>query len=189
MTKVRSSPFAAGATNTGFWGGTTIGRIGLSFLTPRLGHFRSVILYISVALMLQLIFWLVPSLIVSSLAVAFLGMTLGPVFTTAVVLIIKLLPKDLHVGAVGFATAFGGSGGALFSFIFGAIAQSKGVKSLQPVVLCLLAAIAALWLLLPRIGKKDGDESQDDREDKELTLGLPSWKELIKYGKQLSKIN
>jgi fucose permease len=159
MTKVRSSsPFAAGATTTGFWAGMTVGRIGLSFLTARLGEFRSVILYISAAIGLELLFWLVPSLVVSAISVAFLGMALGPLFATAIVLTVKLMPKDLHVGSVGFATAFGGSGGAVFPFIVGAIAQSKGVKSLQPVILGLLAAIAALWLLLPRMGKKDHGE-------------------------------
>ena len=69
------------------------------------------------------------------------------------------MPKHLHVGSIGFATAFGGSGGAIFPFIVGAIAQAKGVKSLQPVILVLLGAISALWLLLPRSGRKDHDES------------------------------
>lgn len=130
------------------------------------------ILYISIALVLEHLFWLIPSLIVSAIAVAFLGIALGTLFATAIVLTVKLMPKDLHVGCVGFATAFGGSGGAMFPFIVGAIAQSRGVKSLQPVILGLLAAIAALWLMLLRIGKKERD-ADDDREDKELALCIP----------------
>ena len=178
MTKVRySSPFAAGATSTGFWAGMTVGRVGLSFLTARLGEFRSVVLYISVALVLELLFWLVPSLVVSAIAVAFLGIALGPLFATAIVLTVKLLPKELHVSSVGFATAIGGSGGAVFPFIVGAIAQSRGVKSLQPVILCLLASIAALWLVLPRLRSKDR-EALDEREVKDLKLGLPTLKDL-----------
>src|SRR5713226_9684844 len=151
MTNVRgANSFASGATATGFWGGMTVGRLGLSFLTARLGEFRSVILYLGIAIVLELLFWLVPSLVFSAVAVAFLGMVLGPMFPTAIVLVTKLLPRSLHVGAIGFGTAFGGSGGAIFPFIVGAIAQAKGVKMLQPVILALLAAIVGLWFVLPR---------------------------------------
>lgn len=82
-------------------------------------------------------------------------MFLGPLFPTAIVLVTKLIPKELHVGSIGFATAFGGSGGAVFPFIVGALAQAKGVKALQPVVLALLVTISGLWMLVPRKGKRD----------------------------------
>jgi hypothetical protein len=85
----------------------------------------------------------------------------------AIVLITKLLPRSLHVGTIGFGTAFGGSGGAVFPFIVGAIAQKKGVKTLQPIILALLAAIAALWVCMPRGGVKD-HESGGESEGQEL---------------------
>jgi fucose permease len=78
MTSIRhATPFASGATATGFWGGMTVGRVGLSFLTARLGEFRSVLLYLGLTIGLELIFWLVPNLVVSAVAVAFLGMFMG----------------------------------------------------------------------------------------------------------------
>ena len=151
MTKIRSAnAFASSASATGFWGGMTVGRIGLSFLTSRLGEFRSVLLYLFLAVILELLFWLVPSLIASAVAVAMLGLVMGPMFPTAIVLVTKLLPRSLHVGTIGFGTAFGGSGGAIFPFIVGAIAQAKGVKTLQPVILALLVVVAGLWICLPR---------------------------------------
>ncbi len=159
MTKVRSAnAFASAATSTGFWGGMTVGRVGLSFLTARLGEFRSVLVYLGMAVVLELIFWLVPSLVASAVAVAFLGLVMGPMFPTAIVLVTKLLPKSLHVGTIGFGTAFGGSGGAIFPFMVGAIAQAKGVKTLQPIILALLAVIAGLWICLPRKVEKDHEE-------------------------------
>jgi fucose permease len=103
---------------------------------------------------LQLIFWLVPQYYVSTVAVALQGFFLGPLFPVVVVVCTKLLPKHLHVSAIGFAAAFGGSGGALFPYAVGAIAQAKGVQVLQPIVLSLLAAIFLLWLGLPRMNKK-----------------------------------
>lgn len=76
------------------------------------------------------------------------------------VLVTKMMPRHLHVGSVGFAAAFGGSGGAIFPFIVGAIAQARGVESLQPVVLAVLVVLAGLWVLLPTVGRKArGSES------------------------------
>lgn len=133
----------------------------MGFLTPRLGEFNAVVSYIAISVVLELIFWLVPNLIVSAVSVAFLGFFLGPLFPTAMVFVTKLMPKHLHVGSVGFAAAFGGSGGALFPFIVGALAQARGVKSLQPVILALLGLMAALWLMLRTAGRKRDDESRE----------------------------
>jgi fucose permease len=149
MIKVRNAPsFDSGITATGFWAGMTLGRLALPFLTVKLGEFYAVLIYLAISVGLELIFWLIPSFIVSALAVAFLGFFFSPLFPTAIIMVTKLLPKHLHVGTVGFGTAIGGSGGAIFPFAVGAIAQAKGVKALQPVILALLAAISASWLLL-----------------------------------------
>jgi fucose permease len=103
---------------------------------------------------LELIFWLVPQFYVSAVAVAFQGFFLGPLFPAAVVAATKLLPRHLHVSAIGFAAAFGGSGAAIFPFAVGAIAQAKGVQVLQPIILALLVVIMGLWLGLPRFRRK-----------------------------------
>ncbi|KAG9676635.1 hypothetical protein KCV03_g2246, partial [Aureobasidium melanogenum] len=75
-------------------------------------------------------------------------------FSAIVVAPTKFLPKHLHVTAVGFAAAFGGSGGAIFPFAIGALAQAKGVQVLQPIILALFAMQLVLCLCLPRIGRK-----------------------------------
>src|SRR3984885_1613815 len=98
---------------------------------------------------LELLFWLVPQFYVSAVAVAFQGFFLGPLFPAAIVVATKLLPRHLHVSAVGFAAAFGGGGAAVFPFVVGAIAQAKGVQVLQPIALALLAAITVIWFILP----------------------------------------
>jgi len=163
MTQVRSADsFSSSLTSTGFWAGMTVGRLGLSFLTAYLGEFTSVLLYLALSLALELIFWLVPSFYVSAVAVALLGVFLGPLFPTAIVLVTKLMPRELHVGSIGFATAFGGSGGAVFPFIVGALAQAKGVKTLQPVIVGILAALSGLWLLVPTKRKEEGAASGED---------------------------
>jgi fucose permease len=101
----------------------------------------------------ELIFWLVPQFYVSAVAIAIEGFFLGPLFPAAIVAATKLLPKHLHITSIGFAAALGGAGGAVFPFVVGAIAQSKGVQVLQPFVLALLIAVLGVWLLLPRMPK------------------------------------
>jgi fucose permease len=155
MLEVRhSSKFASGMSATGFWLGMTVGRVVLGFVTPRIGETLAIMIYIPITMALELIFWLVPQFYVSTVAVAFQGFFLGPLFPASVVAVSKLLPRHLHVSSIGFAAAFGGGGAAIFPFAVGAIAQAKGVKVLQPIVLAILSAIFILWCGLPRMGNK-----------------------------------
>ncbi|KAI9821909.1 MAG: hypothetical protein M1827_002491 [Pycnora praestabilis] len=147
----KANPFAAGMTSTGFWLGVTVGRIALGFVTGRIGEKLAIAIYLGFSMGLLLVFWLVPEFIVSAIAVGFLGFFLGPMFPAAVVAATTLLPKHLHVSAIGFAAAFGGGGAAIFPFAVGAIAQARGVQVLQPIILALLAVILGLWLMLPRM--------------------------------------
>ncbi|KAF4307248.1 hypothetical protein GTA08_BOTSDO05339 [Botryosphaeria dothidea] len=139
MLRVRGgAAFASGMTATGFWLGMAVGRIVLGFVTPRVGEKLAIAIYLPICAVLELLFWLVPSFLLSAIAVAFQGFFLGPMFPGAVVAATKLLPKYLHVSAIGFAAAFGGGGAAVFPFAVGAIAQARGVQVLQPFVLALI---------------------------------------------------
>lgn len=81
MLRVRNaSPYNAGISGTGFWAGMTVGRAGLGFITERYGERICVTIYLAFAVALQLVFWLVPQFVVSAIAVAFLGVFLGPMF-------------------------------------------------------------------------------------------------------------
>ncbi|RAL11480.1 MFS transporter [Aspergillus homomorphus CBS 101889] len=156
MTSVRhGSAFASGMTETGFWLGITVGRFVLGFVSPRVGEKLSIAGYIVVAIVLELIFWLVPQFIVSALAVALVGFFLGTIFPGVVALSTRLLPKSLHVAAIGFAAAFSMGGGAVFPFMIGAVAQAKGVTVLQPMLLAMLTVALGIWGTLfwvPRAG-------------------------------------
>jgi fucose permease len=148
-----ASLYASGISATGFWAGQCLGRTLLGFITERYGERLCVTIYLALSLCLELTFWLVPQFVVSAVAIAFLGFFLGPIFPAGVVMCTKLLPKHLHVTALGTATAVAGIGGAVVPFAVGAIAQAKGVWVLQPIILALVAVISGLWLLLPRTEK------------------------------------
>ncbi|KAF2869795.1 major facilitator superfamily domain-containing protein [Massariosphaeria phaeospora] len=156
MLEVRDgSEFASGMTATGFWMGLTVGRIVLGFVTPKLGEKLAIAIYLPLTMALELVFWLVPQFYVSAVAVALQGFFIGPLFPAAIVAATKLLPRHLHVSAIGFAAAFGGSGAAILPFAVGAIAQAKGVQVLQPIILAFLGVILGLWFCLPRIHRKE----------------------------------
>jgi fucose permease len=150
MLKVRGGEaFASGMVATGFWLGLTIGRVVLGFVTGRIGEKLAILIYLLLSVGLELLFWLIPSFISSAIFAAFLGVFLGPLFPAAILVATKLLPKRLHVSAIGFAAAVGSSGGAVLPFAVGAIAQAKGVQVLQPIGLALIVAILLLWISLP----------------------------------------
>jgi fucose permease len=131
----------------------------LGFVTPRVGENFSIVLYLLGAIGFQLLFWLVPSFVGSSIAVAFVGFFLGPLFPAAVVALTKLLPKHMHVPAIGFSAAFGGGGACVLPFGVGAIAQRAGVQVLQPVIMAMLVVATLLWAIgMPRIKKGDDDD-------------------------------
>lgn len=132
-----------------------LGRVTLGFVTERFSERLCLTVYLAFSVSLQLLFWLVLRFIVSAIAVAFLGFLLGPVFPGAVTVTAKLLPKNIHVSAIGFGMAMGGTGGTVFPFAIGAIASHKGVAVLQPIILALIAVLAIVWLAFPRIQKRD----------------------------------
>ena len=164
-----ASPYASGIIGTGFWAGMTVGRSALGVVTHSLIQVtnqpykdgfihklrlteRSIItVYLCCAIALQLLFWLIPSILASAVAVAFLGMFLGPVFPSGIIMATKLLPGHLHIPSIGFSTALGGTGGAIAPFIVGAIAQAKGVGVLQPIILAMLGVLLLVWFCFPRL--------------------------------------
>ena len=167
MKKVRGAePFMAGLCVTFFWLGLTIGRVALGFVTGRIGEKLAITVYLALSVAFQILYWLVPNFAASATFVSFLGFFLGPLFPAAIVAATKLLPSDYHVSAIGFAAAFGGGGAAIFPFVVGAIAQSKGVEVLQPVCLAILIFILIMWFLLPGGLRQGGLERARENKEK-----------------------
>ena len=124
-------------------------------------------IYLTLAITFHLLFWLVPSFLASAVFVSLLGLCLAPLFPGAIVAATALLPKHLHVSAIGFAAAVGGGGAAVFPFAVGAIAQKAGVQVLMPIVVALLVVDLGLWLGLPRKGgtrRAEGEEGLSEEE-------------------------
>ncbi|ORY64261.1 major facilitator superfamily domain-containing protein [Pseudomassariella vexata] len=166
MLRVRDAePFQAGLTVTFFWLGLTMGRLILGFVTGRVGEKLAITFYLLISIALHLMYWLIPNFIASSVFVALEGFFIGPFFPAAIVAATKLLPSDYHVSAIGFAAAFGGGGAAVFPFAVGAIAETKGVEVLQPIVLAIFLFISLMWFALPGGMRRGGLERARDTNE------------------------
>ncbi len=81
---------------------------------------------------LELVVWLVPSLIGGAVAVSFVGVLLGPIYPIVMNHAGRVLPPWLLTGSIGWIAGFGQAGSAVLPFMTGAIASRTGIKSLQP---------------------------------------------------------
>jgi len=146
-----------GYTATGFWLGITIGRMIMGHTpTGKLGQKRIVYIYLLLTLFLYLLFWLIPSIVASSVAIALVGISLGPIYPCTMNVLSKLVEdRELLVAVVGVVGGLGNAGGAIAPFTTGLLAQSKGVWVLQPVILSLVASMIGTWWFLPNIPQRD----------------------------------
>ncbi|PYI18833.1 MFS general substrate transporter [Aspergillus violaceofuscus CBS 115571] len=143
-------PEKVGYIASAFWGGFTVGRVALADITHKFGERRMVFAYMTLAIALQLVFWLVPSITVNAITVCLLGFFIGPCYPVGLYILTKVIPQDLHVGAMGFTASFGQAGSAAFPFMTGAIASRVGVQVLQPIMVGLLVGVIAFWSFVPR---------------------------------------
>jgi fucose permease len=125
----------------------------LGFVTARAFETEkhAVAAYLGISIVLQLLYWLVPNFVASAVMVGLLGFFLGPMFPALIVAATKLLPKHLHVAAIGLATCLGSAGASFIPFAVGAIAEARGVQVLQPIVLAALFVLLSVWLWIPRL--------------------------------------
>ncbi|KAF3182035.1 hypothetical protein TWF225_006531 [Orbilia oligospora] len=152
MIEVRKGkPSQVGYIGSAFWGGLTLGRFVLAEPTNRWGERRMVLIYTGLAIAVELVFWFVPNIVVSGVMIGLLGFLIGPFFPVGISLATKLIPRELHAGSIGFMTVLGSAGGAVFPFLTGAVASSKGVQVLQPILCALFVVQILLWLCIPRV--------------------------------------
>ncbi|KAF8827748.1 hypothetical protein HHX47_DHR4000377 [Lentinula edodes] len=112
--------------------GLIIGRIVLLWVNQKIGERRVLYLYSALAIGLEIVVWLVPSLIGDGVAIAIVGMLLGPMYPITMNHTGRILPRWLLTGSIGWIAGFGQAGSAVFPFMTGALASKFGIKSLQP---------------------------------------------------------
>ncbi|KAG8809398.1 hypothetical protein FRC17_003459 [Serendipita sp. 399] len=124
--EVRGGGPSSGYVSSGFFGGLTLGRVALLWVNKKVGERRVVFIYALLAIGLELVIWLVPSLIGNAVAVSI----------------------------VGWIAGFGQAGSAVIPFMTGALASRFGIKSLQPLLVAMMAFMSVLWALVPNHSKR-----------------------------------
>lgn len=147
-------PAHVGYTTSGFWGGITLGRFLLVRPAQRVGEKLYLIILIGASVAFQLLVWLVPNIIGDAIAVAIIGLLQGPVYPVANGVFSKLLPRELQITSLGFASSMGSSGAAVFPFLTGALAQRLGTVVLNPICIGLYVVMEIAWICLPRVQKR-----------------------------------
>ncbi|KAH8917067.1 MFS general substrate transporter [Atractiella rhizophila] len=165
LIKERGGTSSAGYVGTGFWGGLTLGSLFSSVLSAWLGARKGVFYYLAVSLALEFIIWFVPNLEGNAVAVAFVGLAMGPLYPNVTNLTLNRLPRALHAGTMTFMASLaktGNLGGALFPFLTGALAQRFSVNVLQPMVVIIFVLMFCVWTVAPapRPVLKDDDNNQ-----------------------------
>ncbi|KAG9014374.1 hypothetical protein FRB94_012780 [Tulasnella sp. JGI-2019a] len=141
---------SAGYVSSGFFGGLTLGRVALLQVNRKIGPERVIYIYTVLSIALELTIWFVPNLIENAVAVSFVGVFLGPFYPILLGVAARKLPKRLLAGSIGWMSACGQVGSAMFPFVTGAIASKHGVQVLQPLLVAMMSALLLLWFLAMR---------------------------------------
>ncbi|EGO25588.1 hypothetical protein SERLADRAFT_368985 [Serpula lacrymans var. lacrymans S7.9] len=141
---------SAGYISSGFFGGLMVGRVVLLWFNRKMGEQRALLVYAVLAIGLELVVWLVPSLIGGAVAVSLVGVLLGPTYPLAVNHAARVLPRWLLTSSIGWIGGFGQAGSAVFPFITGLLASKRGIQTLQPLIVAMLASMLVLWLMVPK---------------------------------------
>ncbi|KAF8556039.1 MFS general substrate transporter [Imleria badia] len=154
---VRGGGPSSGYISSGFFGGLMTGRVALLWLNQKVGERRVLFVYAVLAIGLELVVWLVPSLIGGAVSVSIIGVLLGPMYPITMNHAGRVLPAWLLTGSIGWIAGFGQAGSALLPFMTGAIASKTGISALQPLLVAMMVFMTVLWALVPSKGTRRTD--------------------------------
>jgi len=148
------NPSHVGYVTSGFWAGITLGRFLLSHPAHKVGEKIFVYFVVVGAAVFELLVWQVPNVIGDAVAVAIVGLLLGPVYPCATAIFSRAIGRKEQVSSLSVISAFGSSGGAFAPFITGLLAQVVGTFVLHPIAIGLFAVMLACWFALPQVRKR-----------------------------------
>ncbi|KAI0631013.1 major facilitator superfamily domain-containing protein [Trametes polyzona] len=140
----------SGYISSGFFGGLMLGRILLLWFNKKVGERRALFLYAALVIGLEVTVWVVSSLIENAVAVAFVGLLLGPMFPILMNHSTTILPRWLLTACAGYIAGAGQAGSAVLPFITGLLASKFGITTLPPFVVSMMSTLLVLWALIPR---------------------------------------
>jgi fucose permease len=141
----------AGYVPTGTSLGVFLGRLLLSDITHRFlgGEHIMITIYCAILLGLQLVAWLVPSAIATSVAFSLIGFFSATFFPSGMQIASELMPRKVKASGLGLIFVMAQLGGSVFPAVTGVLATKVGVNVLQPIAVGLVCATGISWFLVP----------------------------------------
>ncbi|KAF9456465.1 major facilitator superfamily domain-containing protein [Collybia nuda] len=146
----RGGGHSAGYISSGFFGGLTLGRIGLMWFNKLVGEHRVIFIYSLITIGLEITIWFVPSIIENAVAVSFIGLVLGPMYPILVSQASRVLPRRLLTVCLGWITGIGIAGSAALPFLTGLLSSRFGIRALQPLLVTMMCAMLIIWAFVPK---------------------------------------
>ncbi|KAI8980549.1 major facilitator superfamily domain-containing protein [Pilobolus umbonatus] len=134
---------------SGYWAGLAAGRLILGYLSSRYGEKLMISLFTLMTIGGCILMTVSTDIHVVSTVYICLGFLLGPMFPTMISLASKKLPKSYHATSLGFMSALGAGGAALFPFIMGQISGRIGINSMPQVCIVITTVMLLLWACVP----------------------------------------
>ncbi|KAL0565867.1 hypothetical protein V5O48_016155 [Marasmius crinis-equi] len=143
--RLRDGGSNSGYISSGFYAGPVL----LLWFNTMMGERLAAVVYSLLAIGLELIVWLVPSLIGEGVSIAIVGLFLGPLYPIAMNHARRILPRWMLTGSIGWICGVGQTGAAIVPFATGALAGKFGIGSLQPLLVAMMAFMIVLWVVVP----------------------------------------
>jgi fucose permease len=149
LMRTRDGGAKSGYASTAFYGGLTSSRVILLPVTAWLAEKKAIALYAIIALAMQVVIWTLPLFVVDFIAIAACGFVMGPIYPVTLGLVTKTTPRGYHTGAISLLSCFGMAGSASIPFVVGSLADTYGIKVLQPTLVSVFVVMILLWQLVP----------------------------------------
>ncbi|EKG15337.1 Major facilitator superfamily [Macrophomina phaseolina MS6] len=169
MTRARHATLsAASLASSGFWTGMAVGRVALGTVTDRLGVRLATFIYLLCGMSIEILYIAFKSQAASLVSLTFLGLFMGPLFPSGVVLLTRLLPREDHITAVSLVASVGQVGGALLPFGIGAVVQGLGIGVFQYAIVVLSFLAMVMWIAFSRIRPTRAITPPEGRDEGEI---------------------
>ena len=143
-----------------FWIGLTAGRLILAFVTKRVfsNEYRACRVYCAITVGFYTLYMLVGWInsdstsyfITLSIVMFCCGFFIGPLFPSASIVAVQVLPSKLQISGVGMAVAAGGCGGAILPYAAGILTHWVGIKWIPTLCWLMVVMFSVVWMLYPK---------------------------------------
>ncbi|SCV71363.1 BQ2448_2951 [Microbotryum intermedium] len=157
LSTVKGAPEAASRYMlSGLWGGIAIGRVIVPLiLSKRLGERTFAIVLLGLAMSMFAIAWGVRNYKIDAVALAFVGVTIGPVTPHVLSVVGARMPPSLKASVMSLTIGAGLVGSGAGPLLFGVIAGRGWLGSLPAVLIVACGIACGSWMLVPKNTRKE----------------------------------